>query len=269
MISVRNGLIVMAAVLALAGPAAAAPPKCSSDAVAVGPTCVDKYEESLWQIPPTNLALIKHVLAGNVTLAQLTAGGATQLSYQNTLEICQPPIPATFPQNGNWTAPVYAVSIAGVLPSGCVSWPQAEQACALVGKRLLTNQEWQRAAAGTPDPGATPGPLDCNTNSPVASNTGSRTACVSRWGVFDMVGNVFEWVGDWGDRASGCQHWGPDFGNDFTCAGGSGSGINANLPGTVYRGGSFGDGDDAGVFYYNAAPSPTNQALSIGFRCGR
>jgi formylglycine-generating enzyme required for sulfatase activity len=29
-----------------------------------------------------------------------------------------------------------------------------------------------------------------------AVNTGSRASCKSSWGVFDMVGNVLEWVAD-------------------------------------------------------------------------
>ena len=38
-------------------------------------------------------------------------------------------------------------------------------------------------------------------------NTGSRANCKSSWGVFDMVGNVDEWVADWADRANGCTDW--------------------------------------------------------------
>jgi len=49
-----------------------------------------------------------------------------------------------------------------VLPSGCITWFQANQACLLSGKRLLTNREWQGAAASTPDPGTDNGTTDCN-----------------------------------------------------------------------------------------------------------
>jgi cysteine-rich repeat protein len=67
-----------------------------------------------------------------------------------------------FPDNGQWTAVsgssppspgVYAVSVAGVHPTTCVTWWQAAEACRLSGKRRLTNLEWQDAAADTPDPG--------------------------------------------------------------------------------------------------------------------
>src|SRR5437899_1826842 len=73
--------------------------KCTPDAVLVGTTCVDRYEASVWQIPPSSTALIAQVRAGEATLAILTAGGATQLSPASP---CMPSYPATFPTDGNW-----------------------------------------------------------------------------------------------------------------------------------------------------------------------
>src|SRR5439155_4806066 len=113
---------------------------------------------------------------------------------------CTPGFPTTFPGNGQWTQPLYAVSIAGVQPTGCATWFQAQQACALSGKRLPTNAEWQMAVAGSPDPGGVDnGTTDCNVAATggASVNTGSRSACVSRWGAFDMVGNMGEWTADW------------------------------------------------------------------------
>src|SRR5206468_1262216 len=127
-----------------------------------------------------------------------------------------PPYPANFPASGQSTpvlgssppSPgVYAVSIPGVHPSACITWFQAAQACRLSGKRLLTGLEWQRAAAGTPDPGTDNGTSDCNISTGKLLNTGSRAGCKSSWGAFDMVGNAEEWVADWADAALGCTDW--------------------------------------------------------------
>ena len=75
--------------------------------------------------------------------------------------------------------------------------------------------------------------------------TGARTACVSNWGVHDMIGNAPEWVGDWGDRADGCSNWDNSFGTDRACVGGAG-GFNFP-PGGKVRGGDRNSGLDAGI----------------------
>lgn len=270
--------------LGLASSLCAAPivKECSQDSVKIGDTCLDKYEASVWVVPnPTTAsskALVRKVVDGEVTLADLQSGGATQVLG------CEPSsdYPANFPFHGNWTPlpgtnpptpGVYAVSVGGVLPSVCISWLQAEQACALSGKRLLRNQEWQRAAAGTPDPGATPGASDCNTNSAALSPTGSRSNCTSVWGVFDMVGNAEELVGDWAELAEGCADWSSNLsvpGNDISCfAGSGGEEPNQRIPSTVQRGGSFFDGAAAGVLAITARGFPVSASSATGFRCAR
>jgi len=278
----RTTLAAVGATLALAlAPAAhAATLKCPPDSAKVGNVCVDKYEASVWQIPPSNTALLKKVQAGKATLALLTAGGATQLSPAAP---CSPGYPANFPSTGNWTAVlgssppspgVYAVSIPGVHPSACITWFQANQACLLSGKRLLTNSEWQGAAAGTPDPGTDNGTTDCNVSTAGdAVNMGSRSNCKSNWGVFDMVGNVAEWVADWSDQANhACTDWTTQTGlpgSDFSCFGGNGVGGSSQVPGALLRGGDWIDGATAGVFAVDAFLNPTNSSQGFGFRCAR
>ena len=152
--SVYSILGVAVVCLAAAGPARAGTLKCPPDSVKVGNICIDTYEASVWQIPSANTSLVKKVQQGKATLADLTAGGATLLSPSFSCAGTQG-FPANFPRDGNWTpvlgsnppSPgVYAVSIPGVLPTACISWLQANQACLLSGKRLLTNREWQGAA---------------------------------------------------------------------------------------------------------------------------
>lgn len=147
---------------------------CSSDMVAVGPLCIDKYEASVWD----------------------AATGGTQLSPAGPGAgvpniVCQ----ADGSDCGATAAnPIYARSVPGVLPAGHISWFQAAQACANVGKRLPTSAEWRIAASGTP---AGDGP-ECAAAAGVLtpSNTDANPTCISSVGALNMVGNVWEFTAE-------------------------------------------------------------------------
>ncbi len=248
---------------------------CPPDSVKVGSVCVDTYEESAWQIDPAKKALVKKVRAGTATVGDLNAAGAKPLG-------CHPGqtlYPANFPTSGRWTSArgakppspgVYAVSLAGVSPSTCISWFQAGEACKLSGKRLLTNREWEDAKAGTPDPKIAPGPGDCNTNWGGPLKTGSRPKCKSRAGAFDMIGNVAEWLGDWADPSTTtCARslTAPrQPGKEIPCFGDDGS---PTIPGAQFRGGNWVAGTDAGPFAVFAHDVPSYSSDNTGFRCAR
>src|SRR5262249_23074338 len=111
-----------AACVLLAPAAVAAPPtRCPAGAVLSGTGCIDKYEASVWRVPnPTtvNRVLVNRIKNGTVTLAQLQAAGAMQLgiSFMDY---------APCAANGqNCADDIYAVSIAGVLPSSNITWFQ-------------------------------------------------------------------------------------------------------------------------------------------------
>ena len=272
-------LVMLLLQVALARPVDAR--RCAPDAVQVGPVCIDKYEASVWSVPPGDDQLLAKIHRGRATVSHLAAGGAVQIGAIPIDGCTGIEYGPTFPPSGNWTAPVFAVSVAGVPPSTCVTWFQAEQACRLAGKRLLTNQEWQAAASGTPDPGANDDHgATCVTNSDFAALTGARNACVSAWGAHDMAGNVWEWVAEWINAATDCTNWDSAHGGDISCMGvappvppPAGSGANElvsfdrNLPGAIIRGGNYATGDRNGIFAVYGAVNPSNISRSTGFRC--
>jgi formylglycine-generating enzyme required for sulfatase activity len=161
---------------------------------------------------------------------------------------------------------IYAVSLPAETPSAHITWFQAQEACANAGKRLPTSAEWQVGANGTPDPGPDNGTTDCNSDTQSVSLTGSRSACVSARGAFDMVGNLVEWVADWVPASTNCPNW-ASFSNDLMCL--AGASTTQNGPGALLRGGWFFSGPVAGPLTVLGSLLPSRSVDVVGFRCAR
>jgi hypothetical protein len=206
---------------------------CPNNMALVGSICVDRYESSVWSSPDGG-----------------TQYGATEDDYP-----CD--------DDGQDCTDIYARSVTGVRPSVAITYFQAQQACANVGKRLLTNSEWQMAVAGTPEGN----PCAVSTVSPLARVI-ALTGCRSNYGTFDMVGNVGEWVAEWVPRSTAAPGWG-DFSDDFMSLAGASV---EDGPGGLIRGGTFRPGGAPGgdgPFYISAGLRPDGSDLAAGFRCAR
>jgi sulfatase modifying factor 1 len=167
------------------------------------------------------------------------------------------------------TTPVRAVSIQNAVPQGYINQLQADDACALAGKRLCSDQEWLRACQGPAGDiypyGDLLEPGVCNDARAVhpaieyfgtsddwiwselgnaclnqlpdsLDRAGSNAGCVSAEGALDLMGNLHEWTAD---------------------------------PAGTFRGGFYVDTllNGPGCLYATTAHGVTHWDYSTGFRC--
>jgi hypothetical protein len=241
--------------------AAGASGTCGPDAVPAGTACLDRYEASVWRVSnptTTNAPLVRKIQLGLATFLDLAAGGATRLGVG-----ADDYAPCT-DDGQSCAGDIYAVSLPSEIPSAHITWFQSQEACANSGKRLPTSAEWQVGADGTPDPGPDNRATDCNSASNIVSTTGSRGACISARGAFDMAGNLEEWVADWAPLSTACTGWGGSI-DDRMCLAGASTDVGG--PGALTRGGSFVDGTGAGPLAVVGGRKPSVTFSFVGFRC--
>ena len=98
----------------------------------------------------------------------------------------------------------------GTLPKVDVTWGEAESLCTAQGKRLCTEQECRKPCTGPQNFAYSYGPefepRRCNTRfavngvwqrGPGLEPSGAHERCTNAYGVYDMIGNAWEWTASW------------------------------------------------------------------------
>lgn len=186
---------------------------------------------------------------------------------------CKPPKTHSRNQYCNYDAPKRDVH-----PVNCIDWADAQNYCALQGKRLPREAEWEKAArAGSVTPYLWGKQASCRE---LIGNDGKTTGSVkdemdgcgedrtwpvasrapNAWGLYDMFGNAGEWV------ANG---YAPDALAHYTKG-------DLDYPKTsserVVRGGSWDEKlKNLRTSFRNSKPPASGDVVygSIGFRCAR
>lgn len=151
----------------------------------------------------------------------------------------------------------------GTHPVSVVSWFDAKEHCEWAGKRLPTEEEWEKAARG---PNGNQYPWGNKFDKEKANLAGEDTVPVGKmtkdksyYGVRDMAGNVMEWTLSWYKAYPG-------------------SNLQSKYLGGIYKvvrggAGSFKGHYSLGIIYSRSPHreyySPHGKGIDLGFRCAK
>ncbi|MDH5231446.1 MAG: formylglycine-generating enzyme family protein [Gammaproteobacteria bacterium] len=151
-----------------------------------------------------------------------------------------------------------------VLPVYNVNWFTAQAYCEWTGKHLPTEAQWEKAARGVKGNEFPWG----NQWKPGMSNTGdeewdfgvapvhSYESDLSSFGIYDLAGNVSEWVQDWYQAYQNSDYQSDQFGQKFKVVRGAGWGSDGHYALQMYQRGA-----------YRLFLSPDAEHEDLGFRC--
>lgn len=206
--------------------------RCPPDMVSIrGQFCIDRFEAALVDADKSRpLSPFFHPTPERTRSAFEDWQRLRFTMGEPAVQLLPVPAPPAFQLSESFEPK--ATSVRGVTPSGYLSGLVAELACKRAGKRLCREEEWVMACRGERDTAFPYGPVyepgKCNVKNgqhparilhgnagvghwdprlnqvqvdgqSLLHVTGSHPECVSRWGadgVWDMVGNLDEWIDD-------------------------------------------------------------------------
>lgn len=170
-----------------------------------------------------------------------------------------------------------AVSKENAEPWRFVNREEARILCARAGKRLPGAEEWYQYSLTSSVAG-------CNITEGTVETTGFRDQCKTTEGIYDTIGNLWEWMGD--DVSFGAYQnrtLPPSGYVTEVDAGGVAASTSAIAPESfmgyawtgsdgvkgMLRGGFYNVAKDAAIYTLQANVDPTFTGAAIGFRCIR